>query len=42
MFFTGSFDQSLAGWDTNTQQRVISFEFPAKVYSTSMVRLYTL
>jgi len=36
MFFTGSFDQTLAGWDTNTQQRVMRFEFPAKVYSISM------
>ena len=36
MFFTGSFDCTVAGWDTNTQQRVCTFEIPAKVYAVSM------
>jgi len=29
--YLGSFDRTLAGWDTNTQQRVITFDFPDKV-----------
>jgi DNA excision repair protein ERCC-8 len=36
VFFTGSFDRTLAGWDANTQQRVVTFEFPEMVYAASM------
>ena len=36
MFFTGSFDQTVAAWDTNTASRVLAFPFDAKVYDISM------
>ena len=36
MFFTGSFDQTVAVWDTNTATRVLTFHFDAKVYNLSM------
>ena len=36
MFFTGSFDQTVAAWDTNTASRVLTFHFDAKVYHISM------
>jgi len=36
MFFTGSFDQTVAAWDTNTASRVLTFHFDAKVYDISM------
>ena len=36
MFFTGSFDGVVAGWDTNECRRVVSFDMTDKIYAVGM------
>ena len=36
MFFTGSFDGAVAGWDTNECRRVVSFDMTDKIYAVGM------
>ncbi|KAL5713617.1 WD repeat-containing protein ATCSA-1 [Ranunculus cassubicifolius] len=36
LFITGSFDNYVNVWDTNTTQVVVNFKMPGKVYRTSM------
>ncbi|XP_010499273.1 PREDICTED: DNA excision repair protein ERCC-8 isoform X1 [Camelina sativa] len=39
LFVTGSFDQFIKVWDTNTAQAVVDFKMPGKVYRTAMSSL---
>ncbi|XP_010460544.1 PREDICTED: DNA excision repair protein ERCC-8-like [Camelina sativa] len=36
LFVTGSYDQFIKVWDTNTAQAVVDFKMPGKVYRTAM------
>lgn len=36
MFFTGSFDGVVAGWDANERRRVVSFDMTDKIYAVGM------
>ena len=42
MFFTGSFDGVVAGWDTNECRRVVSFDMTDKIYAVGGVRTVAL
>ncbi|KAJ8762613.1 hypothetical protein K2173_008052 [Erythroxylum novogranatense] len=39
LFVTGSYDQCVKVWDTNTTQVVMNFKLPGKVYKTAMSSL---
>ncbi|KAK4779370.1 hypothetical protein SAY86_006898 [Trapa natans] len=41
LFITGSYDNSIKVWDTNTTQMVMNFKMPGKVYTTAMSPLAT-
>ncbi|KAK1276566.1 Guanine nucleotide-binding protein subunit beta [Acorus gramineus] len=41
LFVTGSLDQHIKVWDTNTTQAVMNFKMPGKVYGTAMSSIAT-